>query len=197
MAILYANEFHNKSHPHEGDIVKFSGIMNPFELYGTYADNEKMSLSIGSFYVRQGLEGINKGYHKLTYDDTSWNRIPLAEKYVAAPEMGHVVWFRRTFKYDIGDKFSAPISFSTDIADQRLTFYVNEKPVGRYDILGPQQEFYIPEAYINKGGENLLSIILECPAFYDELQEGFRRGYMTNPKISQIFVAKNITIKII
>lgn len=197
MAILYANEFHNKSHPHEGDIVKFSGIMNPFELYGTYADNEKMSLSVSSFYVKQGLEGINKGYHKLNYDDASWNRVPLAEKYVVAPEMGHIVWFRRTFKYDIGDEFSAPICFIPGIADQRLTFYINGKPVGRYDILGPQQEFYVPEAYLIKGTENLISIILECPAFYDELQDGFRRGFMTDPKFRQIFVAKNVIIKIV
>lgn len=197
MAILYANEFHNKSHPHEGDIVKFSGIMNPFELYGTYEDNQQMSLSVSSFYVRQGLEGINKGYHKLTYDDASWNRIPLAEKFVVAPQMGHVVWFRRTFKYDVKDNFSAPISFKTGAADQRITFYVNGKPVGRYDILGPQQEFYIPEAYISKGGENVISIVLECPAFYDELQGGYRRGYMQNPEINQIYVAKNITVKII
>lgn len=192
MAILYANEFHNKSHPHEGDIVKFSGIMNPFELYGTYKDNEKMKLSIGTFYVKQGLKGINQGYHTWEYDDSAWHSVPAARKIVAAPEMGHIVWFRRRFRYDIGDKISAPIHLKIQEADQRLTVYVNGKPVARYDILGPQKEFYIPESYLKPGEDNVISIILECPAFYDELQSGFRRGYMIAPEIAQIYVSKEV-----
>lgn len=190
MAILYANEFHNKSHPHEGDIVKYSGIMNPFELYGTYKDNEKMKLTIGTFYVKQGLKGINKGYHTWEYDDSAWHKVPNARKIVAAPEMGHIVWFRRHFRYDIGDKISAPIHLKVKEADQRLTVYVNGKSVARYDILGPQKEFYIPESFLKPGEDNVIAMILECPAFYDELQSGFRRGYMIAPEIDQIYVSK-------
>jgi hypothetical protein len=195
MTILYANEFHNKSHPHEGDIVKFSGIMNPFILHGTYANGKKCSLEIETFYLKKGLNGMNEGYHTLQYDEDGWEKAPEVEKFVTAKELGHVVWFRRKFRYDIGEGFSAPLRFKTKEADQRLTIYVNGRATARYDNLGPQQEFYIPESFLNKGGENVLSIILECPAFYDELQGGYRRGYMYNPQIEQIFVAKRHELK--
>lgn len=190
MTILYANEFHNKSHPHEGDLVKFSGLMHPFLLHGTFASGKACNQEIKSFYLKKGLTGMNSGYQTLKFDDKNWNAAPNVEKFVTDKELGHIVWFRRKFKYDVGDSFSAPIQFKTKEADQRLTIYVNGKAVARYDILGPQQEFYIPDSFLNKGDDNILSIILECPAFYDELQGGYRRGYMYNPEIQQIFVAQ-------
>jgi hypothetical protein len=195
MAILYANEFHNKSHPHEGDIVKYSGIMNPFEIYGKYAGGRDIKISLTSFYVQKGLSGMNKGFHTLACDDKSWNSAPEVPKFVTAPELGHIVWFRRKFKYQIGAPFEAPIQFVTLEADQRLTIYVNGRAVARYDILGPQQEFYVPEPFLNQG-ENVLAIILECPAFYEELQGSYRRGYMYNPELRQRYVAKKATLSI-
>lgn len=194
MTILYANEFHNKSHPHEGALVKFSGIMNPFVLHGTFASGEKCNQEIKSFYLKKGLSGMNDGYHTLKYDDLRWMDAPCVEKFVASKELGHIVWFRRQFKYDIGEDFSAPIQFKTKEADQRLTIYVNGNAVARYDILGPQEQFYIPESFLIKGDDNILAIILECPAFYDEMQSGHRRGYMYNPEIEPIFVAKKHTL---
>jgi len=194
--VLYANEFHNKSHPHEGDIVKFSGIMNPIEIYGKYANNRELKISLTSFFVKKGLTGINRGYHTLEYNDELWNSIPDVKKFVAGPKMGHIVWFRRKFKYDIGKPFSVPLILKTKKADQRLTVYVNGRAVARYDILGPQEKFYIPEAFLNPGENNMLSIILECPAFYDELQSGYRRGYMYNPVLKPDYVAKKVCMEI-
>jgi len=196
MTILYANEFHNKSHPHEGALVKFSGIMNPFILHGTYSDGSACNVSIKEFYLKQGLTGINSGFHTSEYSDSNWVSTPESRKYVTSKEMGHIVWFRRKFRYDISEEFNAPIQFITKEADQRLTIYVNGHAVARYDILGPQQEFYIPESFLKNGEDNVLSIILECPAFYDELQSGYRRGYMHNPQIETIFVAKKAKLQI-
>jgi len=196
MVILYANEFHNKSHPHEGDIVKFSGIMNPIEIYGKYANNKELKISLTSFYVKKGLTGINRGYHTLEYNDELWNSIPDARKFVVGYKLGHIIWFRRKFRYDIGEFFSAPLMFKTKKADQRLTVYVNGWAVARYDILGPQEKFYIPEAFLNPGGDNVISIILECPAFYDELQSGYRRGYMYKPVLKPDYIAKKVCMEI-
>lgn len=196
MVILYANEFHNKSHPHEGDIVKFSGIMNPIEIYGKYAANKELKISLTSFFVKKGLTGISRGYHTLEYNDELWNSIPDVRKFVVGRKLGHIVWFRRKFKYDIGKPFSAPLMFRTKKADQRLTVYVNGRAVGRYDMLGPQEEFYIPEAFLNPGEDNVLSVILECPAFYDELQSGYRRGYMYNPVLKPDYIAKKVCMEI-
>jgi hypothetical protein len=195
MTILYADEFHNKSHPHEGPLVKYSGIMNPFILHGTYANGNDCKLEISSFYLKKGLTGMNAGYHTLAYDNSSWQTAPDVEKFVIAKELGHVIWFRRNFRYNLNDKFSAPLKFYTKEADQRLTMYINGKPVARYDILGPQQEFHIPESYINRDGENVISFILESPAFYDELQGGFRRGYIYSPVVEPAYVSESLDMK--
>ncbi|MBN1410111.1 MAG: beta-galactosidase [Spirochaetales bacterium] len=196
MAILYANEFHNKSHPHEGDLVKYSGILNPFHIYGKYKNGKALDLSVGSFYVRPGLSGILQGYHTLDFDDSSWMSFCDGLKFVPAREMGYLVWFRRKFRYDLDRRFSAPLLFRTDGADQRLTVYVNGRAVARYDILGPQEEFYIPEAYLNNESDNILAVILECPAFYDEWQSGYRRGYLYAPQLKPAFVAKKMALEI-
>jgi hypothetical protein len=42
----------------------------------------------------------------------------------------------------------------------------------------------------------VIAIILECPAFYDELQSGFRRGYIYSPVLEPAYISKKTEIKI-
>jgi hypothetical protein len=196
LAVLYANEFHNKSHPHEGDIIKYSGIMHPFIFTGKLKNGEAISVEVGAFYVKRGLQGMAEGYASPAYDDSAWNDAPEAEKYVVERGMGQIVWFRRHFQYKHGARFRAPLKLTQKKADERLTFYVNGLPLGRYDTLGPQEDFYIPEPFINMGGDNVISAILECPGFYEEIMSGFRRGYMYSPVIEPYYTSKNVTLKL-
>lgn len=195
ITVLYANEFHNKSHPHEGAIVKYSGILNPFIIWGEYKDGTKIRKSVEKIKVQQFLDGMNSGYTRLDYDDSSWNTTPESDKYVVNAELGHVVWFRRHFKYNPGQYF-APLSFTPRRADERLIMYVNGYPVAQYDIIGPQETFYIPDSYINKDGDNVISLILECPGFMEEIMSGYRRGYMYNPVVEPSCVTKTVNISI-
>ena len=196
LVMLYANEFHNKSHPHEGAIVKYSGIMKPITLNGIYRDGKPMAISLEAFYVKQGLQGMAEGFTKPAFNDSGWQNVPAADKFVVGREMGHIVWFRRRFKYCAKQPFSAPLKFVPRKADERLTVYCNGWPVARYDILGPQEEFFIPDSYINTNGENVLSVILECPGFYEEIMSGFRRGYMYNPVLEPSYVSQAVTLKL-
>lgn len=191
MVILYANEFHNKSHPHEGELVKYSGILNDIILTGVYNNQKEINIMLSSFYVKKGLSGKNKGYHTLEYDDCNWSVIKSGNKFVVGKELGDVGWFRRTFKYYKNDLFNAPLLLKIKEADEILTIYINGMPLGRYDIKGPQDEFFIPEAYLNTESDNVISIILEAPGFYNELQSGYRRGYMYSPEIKFAYVSKN------
>jgi beta-galactosidase len=195
LVMLYANEFHNKSHPHEGAIVKYSGIREPITLTGKNKDGQPLNISLTAFYLKQGLQGINDGFTKNAFDDSEWRTAPEADKFVVGREMGHIVWFRRHFKYSVGQTFSAPLMFIPNRADERLTVYCNGWPVARYDILGPQKEFYIPDSYIDPAGDNVLTVILECPGFYEEIMSGFRRGYMYNPALKPGYVSEKITLE--
>ena len=170
--------------------------MNPFYLQGTYKDKKELKLELTSFYVKKGLNGMSEGYTKLEYKDDNWKEAPDVKKFVVDKELGHIVWFRRKFKYNLGEGFSAPLKFTPLKADQRLTIYVNGKPVARYDILGPQQDFYIPDSYVNQDGENVISMILECPGFYEEMMSGYRRGFMYNPLLTQWYVSKKVKLEL-
>ena len=198
IAVLYANEFHNKSHPHEGEMVKYSGIRKPITIKGKYKNGDAMEVSIKSFYVKQGLGGMSSGFTGIEYDDSGWASIsPNVSKFFVHKSMGHVVWFRRHFRYHPGEPFSAPLKFTIESADERLTVYVNGMPVARYEAIGPQKEFFIPDSYINPDGDNVISMILECPGFYEELMSGFRRGYMNKPDIAQSYLSKNTPLEIL
>lgn len=196
MAILYANEFHNKSHPHEGALVKYSGILHPFTIAGNYKNGEKIDITIESFSVKFELDGMDQGYQTLEYSDADWQTAPDVEKMVVGKEMGHVVWFRRHFTYNPGEGYSAPLQIIPIKADERLLIYVNGKPVAQYDIIGPQEEFYIPDAYLNKDGDNVISMVLECPGFFEEIMSGYRRGYLYNPKVQPSYVSKTVKLEL-
>lgn len=196
MAILYANEFHNKSHPHEGALVKYSGILNPFTIDGVYKNGEKIDITIGSFWVNYQLSGYHAGYHTLEYADDAWQSAPDVEKFVVGRQMGHVVWFRRHFTYDPAEGISAPLQVIPVRADERLLIYVNGRPVAQYDIIGPQEEFYIPDCYLNRDGDNVISMVLECPGFFEEIMSGYRRGYMYNPIVQPAYVSKEVEIEL-
>lgn len=194
MAVLYANEFHNKSHPHEGALVKYSGILKPMRIDGIYKNGGKMDFTIESFRVKFQLGGYNEGYHTLEYQDDAWQIAPDVEKLVVGKEMGHVVWFRRHFTYQPGEGYSAPLQIVPIRADERLLIYVNGKPVAQYDIIGPQEEFYIPDSYLNKEGDNVISMVLECPGFFEEIMSGYRRGYMYRPLVRPSYVSKKVDL---
>lgn len=194
IAVLYANEFHNKSHPHEGALVKYSGILHPFIIHGAYKNGSKIDIAIESFRVKYQLDGWDAGYHTLEYDDTAWKIAPDVEKMVVAKRMGHVVWFRRHFTYNPAEGYFAPLRIIPIKADERLLIYVNGWPVAQYDIIGPQEEFYIPDCYLNKDGDNVISMVLECPGFFEEIKSGYRRGYMYNPVVEPSYVSKGVRV---
>lgn len=195
MAILYANEFHNKSHPHEGALVKLSGILNPMKITGKYTTGGAVDITIESFRVNYQLSGYNAGFHTPEYNDKSWQIAPDVGKLVVGKEMGHVVWFRRHFTYNPAEGYSAPLQIVPIKADERLLIYVNGKPVAQYDIIGPQEEFYIPDCYL-KEGDNVISMVLECPGFFEEIMSGYRRGYMYSPVVQPSYVSKKVDVRI-
>lgn len=194
IAVLYANEFHNKSHPHEGALVKYSGILHPFTIEGIYQGGEKDVISVGSFRVKYQLDGWQEGYQEAAYDDAAWMEAPDVKKLVVGREMGHVVWFRRHFTYHTAEGIHAPLKIIPGRADERLLIYVNGRPTAQYDLIGPQEEFYIPDSYLTDG-DNVIAMVLECPGFFEEIMSGYRRGYMYDPVVKASYVSKEIQMQ--
>lgn len=158
LAVLYANLYHNKSHPHEGEILKYSGIMQPITINAA-SNGSPFTTYLSEFKVRQQLNGILKGFTKDSFDDSSWVDVASAEKYIISEKMGNIVWFRRKFEYKCKKDVEAAVRLTIPNANERCVFYLNGKPLGQFESIGPQHEFYIPLTFLQK--ENVLAIAIE------------------------------------
>ncbi|MEN6386357.1 MAG: beta-galactosidase [Phycisphaerales bacterium] len=180
--VMYANVFHNKSHPHEGAILKYSGIMQPVTV-NAVVSGTPFTTYLSEFKVRQQLNGILKGYTKDNFDDSDWLQVPAAEKYVVSQQMGNIVWFRRKFEYKCKKNVEAAARLTIPAANQRCVFYLNGKPLGQFESIGPQHEFYIPQTFLKK--QNVLAIVLEGTD-----------SFLAEPKLDTFYQAIDAELKI-
>jgi hypothetical protein len=183
LAVLYANTFHNKSHPHEGAILKYSGIMSPILITARTA-TDSYATDILSFKVREQLNGILKGHTKVSCDDSNWVDVPAAKKYSVDDEMGAIVWLRRKFMYSSRPGTTTAVKLIIPDARERCVFYLNGKPLGQFESVGPQHDFYIPETFLKK--ENVLSIILEGTD-----------SYLVEPQLDTFYQAAETDIQLV
>ncbi|MFA5293330.1 MAG: beta-galactosidase [Phycisphaerae bacterium] len=183
LAVLYANIYHNKSHPHEGAILKYSGIMQPILINAASAGNP-LTTDVSDFRVRQQLTGILKGYTKSLFDDSDWTNVPTAEKYVISEKMGNIVWFRRKFEYKCHPGVEAAVRLTIPNASQRCVFYLNGKGLGQFESIGPQHEFYVPATFLQK--ENVLAIALEGTD-----------SFLVEPRLDTFYEAIDTEVKLV
>jgi hypothetical protein len=181
LAVLYQNFYHTKSHPHEGPIIKTSGVMKPIVIEGGSKGNP-FRVEIVKLRVRQHLSGVLDGYMTEGHDDSAWPQVKPAFKYAMHESAGAILWMRRKFRVLRASGFRAAVKLYIPGADSRCLIYINGKPTGWYEAIGPQDEFYIPDSFLKK--ENLLAVILEGPrgflaepvwgTFYQTMDAGIR-----------------------
>ena len=193
LAISCENAYHTKAHPHEGAIKKYSGIQKPIRLRGK-VNNKVWEKEIREFRVRKDLRGIRKGYHKSEYSDKEWMKVKEGEKYVCGENLGNLIWFRRGFKYKKKEGWTAPLKLVIPQAEERCHLYLNGQALGRYESVGPQNIFYIPETML--GEENLLALVLEGPGFHPVREERFKPAFFKEPILETYYQAKELEIKI-
>jgi hypothetical protein len=69
-------------------------------------------------------------------------------------------WCRARFTLPAPDEnWNAPLKLAFE-ADCDALIFLNRKFVGRYATVGPQSEFYFPDPYLTRGGENILTFVL-------------------------------------
>jgi hypothetical protein len=179
--VLYQNFFHTKSHPHEGPIIKTSGILKPAVVEGR-AGGSGFRVEIDKFKARQGLSGNLKGYMGIDFDDASWRPVDTAEKYVMQEDVGAILWMRRNFKCSRRAGFRSAVKLHMPGAEFRCLIYVNGIPAGWYEAVGPQEDFYIPDGFLREN--NVLTLILEGP-----------RGFLREPEWGDFITTRDIGIQ--
>ena len=111
-----------------------------------------------------------------------WLTFTQTNKYVCHQEAGDLVWFRRRFDFNIKKGWYAPIGLKINGASERLIIYINGRLIGKYENIGPQDVFYIPEPFLQK--KNILAVILEGPGFNQFKPTEFKPGYFAEPELT-------------
>jgi hypothetical protein len=189
IAVLYQNFYHNKSHPHEGAIQKYSGIMGPVVISGL-SDGKPFTRQISTFKVREQLTGVLKGYAEPNFDDSSWQTLKPAKKHVMSPETDTVLWMRRRFKFQCKPGWKVAVKLNIPDAKDRLLMYVNGHILGQFENIGPQFDFYIPETFLKE--DNVLTFILEGHKTWMDVA----KGYVKEPNFGTFCEAKEIDVQI-
>ena len=184
LAVMYENFFHSKSHPHEGAIRKYSGILKPVVIKGKTKGGQPVVREISKFKVREQLHGNLHGYINLGHDDSKWQAVAPAHKYLMDEKLGEIVWMRRKFRYACKKGWEAAVKLTIPAGTkQRCLFYVNGNAVGQYEEAGPQTEFYVPSSFLKK--ENMLAIILEGP-----------KAALAEPELGTFYEVKDVDVQI-
>ena len=193
LAIRYENAYHTKGHPAEGPVNKKSGIGKPILVCGTQ-NGEEWKEEIRSLRVRLNLNGVIQGYQRNEFDDSKWIKVPQGEKYVCHKEMGDVIWFRQRFKFNKEKGWIAPLGICILEAAERLIIYFNGQLLGKYENIGPQHKFYIPESMLNE--DNLIALILEGPGYNQFKPTEFKPPYLKEPVLETFYEAKEKKVEI-
>jgi len=194
IAICYENAFHTKGYPSEGPLKKMSGLYYPVEVIYEKGNNKQV-YKIKEWRIQQGLRGVINGYYLNEFNDKEWGTIPKAKKYVFEKDMGNIIWLRRWFYYHKEKKWEAPVYIEIDKLNERCLIYVNGFLLGKYEDIGPQHRFYIPENLLQE--KNLLTLVIEGPGFHPVKQTGFLPPKFEEPKLGFYYQAKNINVALL
>lgn len=193
ITICYDNAFHTKAHPHEGPVQKLSGLFYPVEISGKCnGGNYKKELI--TWKVKQGLTGDSRGYAGLNYDDKDWTVAEESLKYVIQQELGNLIWFRRWFSYSLQKGWVSPVYLNITELRDRCLIYINGELIGKYENIGPQHKFYIPENMLRE--KNLITLLIEGPGFHPVKQFGFIPAYFKEPELGCYYNAKNVEMEL-
>ena len=193
LAVRYENAYHTKAHPHEGPIKKLSGIMQPVKIHGSVS-GKVFNIILRKLLVREKAGGLVKGYHEPGCREDGWKVSPPSKKYVFAEEMGELVWYRRKFKFLPRKGGVCALKLTIDHAFERCIIYLNGRALGKYESVGPQNDFYIPESFLQN--ENALAILVEGPGFHPVKESGFAPPVLKDPKVGFYYTAKLVNARI-
>ncbi|MDD5067017.1 MAG: beta-galactosidase [bacterium] len=191
LAVCYENAYHTKAHPHEGPIKKMSGMYYPVKVISKTGTAVK-EYEIPEWKVQDGLNGVNQGYYLPEFNDTVWLSFPASRRYVFQEDAGNIIWLRRWFNFHREKGWDLSLYLNIPRLKDRCLIYVNGFLLGKYEDIGPQHKFYIPENLLKE--KNLLTLVLEGPGFHPVKQFGFLPIKFDEPDFGFYYEARNMRL---
>lgn len=128
------------------------GIVAPIAFeYG-----KEESVKLRDFAYHAQLDGALAGWEKPEYDDSAWE--VASPKNGTLPDTG-ITWYRTTFSMPSIKSWIVPWRLHVE-ATGDMQIWLNGRLLGRYYAVGPQEDFYMPDAWLNHGKENSLVLVI-------------------------------------
>ena len=115
---------------------------------------------LDNWQLAVGLHGQQEKYYDAGYVDSSWQEVKLgswSKRAQDADEFDGIGWYRLEFNIDIPEQYYIPLKFKL-LAKTDALIYLNGEILGRYNDIGWQREFYMPQCWLNANGSNIITI---------------------------------------
>lgn len=111
----------------------------------------------------------------------SWDKIDLPYK-----QKSFLAWYKLKFTVSQEENCIAPLKLILPKIPGTALIFLNGRHIGRYQDIGPQTEFYLPEPYIKINEENDITLMIDSYAPNKQIPGDF--------KIVPYYIHKSITI---
>ena len=116
--------------------------------------------TIDNWQLSEGLPGQQQGYHRPDYDATAWPQVKMGDwkKWIPGCEtFDGIGWYRVEFESRPPSPWNIPLKLRLKVNTDAL-IYLNGRIVGRYNGIGWQREFYLPDCWLNPKGKNVIAL---------------------------------------
>jgi hypothetical protein len=141
------------------------GIVAPIAF--EYGKEEPLMLIDFAYHAQ--LDGALARWEKPEFDDSAWE--VAGSKNDTSPHTG-ITWYRTTFSMPSIEGWIVPWRLHVE-ATGDMQIWLNGRLLGRYYAVGPQEDFYMPDAWLNSGKENSLVLVIR-PSGHEEVTPQLR-----------------------
>lgn len=116
--------------------------------------------TIEGWRLEVGLDGQARGYPAPDYDATGWQQAKMGDwkKWIPGCEnFDGIGWYRLEFDPALPAGWIIPLKLCLKARTDAL-IYLNGILVGRYNGIGWQDEFYLPECWLHANGRNVIAL---------------------------------------
>ena len=115
---------------------------------------------LDAWQLSVGLEGQQQGFHRPEFDDSAWPLAKLGDwkKWIPGCEtFDGIGWYRVEFDARVPPEWIMPLKLCLK-ANTDALLYLNGRIIGRYNGIGWQREFFLPDGWLVPQGRNVLAV---------------------------------------
>lgn len=156
---------------------KFERLKGPVRVH--LKNGNRIIKDLVEWNYKNSLDGQGTGYYRTTFSDFVWKTISFGNWKLndkKSNDYNGIMWYRLNFDLDLPEDWSLPLRLSLQAKTQTL-IYLNGKLLGRYKDTAPQQDFYLPDSWLNRNDENNITFAVQNSGEEGGLYEAVIKPY--------------------